>query len=367
MDANILLVFVFANAVQGWFISSSSPEPGRVCFTSLGRCYSNAAPYNNVPGFLPESPAIQQVQFWLYTRGDTNRPQTISADSDASITTSNFDAHRETKVIIHGFGEWGNKSWVRIMKDTILTHDNVNVIIVNWREGAKPPVYFQSVANTRVVGTLLEKLITRLNTVTRASFQSFHLIGHSLGAHVAGYAGMTINTIGRITGMDPAGPNFDDFGNQVILDASDASFVDIIHTNAKPLRNFGYGIQKTTGHVDFFPNGGVNQPGCPDTTRGILLLLNGDTAAAVTSLACSHERGFVYFIASINGTLFEAYPCASKSAYQRGLCRSCDSGCAYMGYYADETSPRGTFYLSTGSDWIQYPQDTSMGVLAAIN
>lgn len=41
------------------------------------------------------------------------------------------------------------------------------------------------------------------------------------------------------TGMDPAGPNFDDFGNQVILDASDASFVDIIHTNAKPLRNFG--------------------------------------------------------------------------------------------------------------------------------
>jgi hypothetical protein len=39
--------------------------------------------------------------------------------------------------------------------------------------------------------------------------------------------------------MDPAGPSFDGFAENVILDLSDAAFVDVIHTNAKPLSEGG--------------------------------------------------------------------------------------------------------------------------------
>lgn len=41
------------------------------------------------------------------------------------------------------------------------------------------------------------------------------------------------------------------------LDPSDADFVDVIHTNA-----FIQGTIESSGHVDFYMNGGIVQPGC---------------------------------------------------------------------------------------------------------
>lgn len=61
-------------------------------------------------------------------------------------------------------------------------------------------------------------------------------------------------------GLDPALPLFVSFDNTKKLDKSDAEFVDVIHTNA--LRR---GKLETCGHVDFYVNGGLNQPGCEDS------------------------------------------------------------------------------------------------------
>ena len=65
------------------------------------------------------------------------------------------------------------------------------------------------------------------------------------------------------TGLDPAGPLFSSTHTDVRLDPSDARFVDVIHTDAKR-----WGIEQSCGHIDFYPNGGVNQRGCLDITTG---------------------------------------------------------------------------------------------------
>ena len=60
-----------------------------------------------------------------------------------------------------------------------------------------------------------------------------------------------------MTGLDPAGPFFTLVSSAYRLDDGDASYVDVIHTNAGVA-----GTIRRTGHIDFYPNGGTTQPGC---------------------------------------------------------------------------------------------------------
>jgi hypothetical protein len=80
----------------------------------------------------------------------------------------------------------------------------VNVITADWEKGASGPSYSQAVANTELVGRQMGLLlIDMVNLGVRPS--DIHMVGFSLGAHIAACASHIILTrlhvkIGRITG-----------------------------------------------------------------------------------------------------------------------------------------------------------------------
>ncbi|TNN41128.1 Lipase member H [Liparis tanakae] len=152
------------------------------------------------------------------------------------------------------------------------------------------------------------------------------MIGVSLGAHMSGFVGANLNgSLGRITALDPAGPQFTGTPPEDRLDPTDAQFVDVLHTDID-----GLGFREPLGHIDFYANGGADQPGCPKT------IFSG-----TSYFKCDHQRSVLLFLDSLSRTCVStAYPCSSYTAFLDGDCLSCDlfgaAGCPVFGYDASQ-------------------------------
>ena len=93
------------------------------------------------------------------------------------------------------------------MKNALKNREDCNVILVDWSKGAKKE-YYQSAGNTQLVGAQVGELIRFLISSAGGSrnlVDKFYVIGFSLGAQAAGYAGTYLKdkarmTLGRITG-----------------------------------------------------------------------------------------------------------------------------------------------------------------------
>ena len=164
-----------------------------ICYDDLG-CFTTEFPFGNSASrpisVLPEKPSVINTKFHLYNKN------VDGVLIDFNNVTDEYIQSIPTKFFIHGFYDTPNMQ----MKNTLLKYVDCNFITVDWRDGSKLP-YTQATANTQVVGAELARLMQSIIDKKKARIEHFHLIGHSLGAHVSGYAGKRINGIGRISGL----------------------------------------------------------------------------------------------------------------------------------------------------------------------
>jgi pimeloyl-ACP methyl ester carboxylesterase len=259
-------------------------EAKEVCYGELG-CFSDECPFCISPhrpsSPLPESPEKILTKFTLFTLADRNGGKVIKHDN----IISDFNPNKKTIIIVPGILHSDTKQWVIDMRLSLLSADDINVITVDWSKG-NGPLYHQAVANARVVGAEIARLINEMVKNVNANAVSFHIIGHSLGAHVASYAGERVKGLGRITGLDPAGPHFENMPAKVRLDENDAEFVDVIHSDGTS----GLGLLQQSGTVDFLPNGGKNQPKCSATSSKTLSAIKDNKALSSDAIEGNHNH-----------------------------------------------------------------------------
>lgn len=341
-------------AVAAWAMQTKSvpTQPEQKCFKELG-CFKTGGRFFNMIyrpfNLFPEEREHIDTRFIFYSRENAKRGELLmwSSTPKEVARSTTFKARRPTKILVHG---WIDTvffaAWLMKMMHAFLMVGDYNVIIVDWQGGNSLP-YAQATANTRVVGAEIALLVKKLEKAFGAKRDTFHILGHSLGAHVAGYAGERLPGLGRITGLDPADPYFQHMPKEVRLDATDARLVDVVHTDGASVfdiyRAEGLGMYQPAGHLDFYPNGGIKMPGCPTSSPVWTALTKGVVDAARTAV-CNHERAVRFFLDTITERECTslAFACTSFDAFRKGHCTDCGYKgrlCARMGMYADGWKP----------------------------
>ncbi|XP_031628395.1 hepatic triacylglycerol lipase-like [Contarinia nasturtii] len=205
---------------------------------------------------------------------------------------------------------------------------NVNFVTVD-TAGLIDTLYTWAAFNTEEIGNVISESLTYL--VKIYPMQKIHLIGLSLGAHIAGSAGRnfyykTGKRLPRITALDAANPCFNSRENVTGIQKSDAEFVLAIHSN-----NGGLGKKEPYGDVDFYPNGVQPlPPGC-------------------LSISCAHQRAADFYAESVypgSEHNFMAVKCGSFSSLSENLCTGRE---VPMGY-ATPHNLEGIFLLQTNAE-----------------
>ncbi|XP_039593120.1 LOW QUALITY PROTEIN: inactive pancreatic lipase-related protein 1-like [Polypterus senegalus] len=329
-----------------------------VCYDRLG-CFTDNIPWAGTAerpiAKLPWPPERIDIRFMLYTRQNALSYQEITPVDPSTISASNYKGGRTTRMITHGFVDKGDENWLKDMCKMMLQVEDINCICIDWKGGSRT-LYTQSAQNIRVIGAEIAYLIKLLMNDYNQKPADFHFIGHSLGAHCGGEVGRRIKGLGRITGLDPAEPYFQGTPIEVRLDPSDAIFVDVIHTDSAPMIPYlGFGMSQAVGHLDFYPNGGEQMPGCGKNVASQIVDIDGIWEGTRDFVACNHLRSYKYYADSIlNPDGFLGYRCPTVEAFEAGNCFPCPTkGCPMMGHYAPQVRPATNaeqfkFFLNTG-------------------
>ncbi|KAL7012065.1 hypothetical protein ACKWTF_014610 [Chironomus riparius] len=253
-----------------------------------------------------------------------------------------FNPTRNTVIYAFGFTKNIDDSLSQTILDAYVKRGGHNIIVIDWSayNGVTVADYPAAIENMKVIGELVGARIAM--TFRNFATLRFHLVGHSLGAHLVAYINRGIPKsfltpqIPKIIGLDPAGPYmYNSSYNHHPLNASDASTVLVIHTDM-----IAFGAPVKCGTIDFYPNGGGKtevQPGCPPLDF---------VDQFVATNFCSHQMAVYYYAESVanKGTnAFAATKCLSYDDFVVGKCRSRSQ---QMGYNAREFMT-GDFYLQT--------------------
>jgi len=338
-------------------------EGKTVTYDGLGT-FSDQPPWGGTderPGnYLPSTPDDVKTRFYLDTR--RKKDVEIFNTDMTSLGKTTFDSKKYTRIIVHGFLQNGDTTWLEEISESHLAKEDINSIRVGWIGSSVQLNYFQSATDTQIVGAEIGLLIKNIINSLGGDASRFHCVGHSLGAHSCSYASNYVSSRGlgkfsRITGLDPAGPYFQSTPDEVRLESTDADFVDVIHTDAEKLVNLGYGINQESGHVDFWPNDGLEQPGCDQNGLTTIWDPDGIWTGVQNFVACNHIRAVEFYLESIlTSCPFYGYPCLSYFDYLSGKCMQCDRSCISMGYNAINSASAGShawstnFYLATNID-----------------
>ncbi|XP_011213839.2 phospholipase A1 VesT1.02 isoform X1 [Bactrocera dorsalis] len=309
---------------NGWYVPQLD---GSLVWMSTEEGENLLAEYEKKEEMEGRALSLSPVTYYLYTKSNHYDAQKITANKK-TISDSHFDADHPTRFLIHGWTQGYEADMNTQIRDAWLSHGDYNIIVVDWGR-ARSVEYVSSVAAVPGVGKKVASMIDYMVSNNGLNLDTLEVIGHSLGAQVAGYVGKNVGAgkIHGIVGLDPALPLFSYDKPNKRLNSDDAHYVESIQTNGGKL-----GFLKPIGKGAFYPNGGKKQPGCGTDLTG----------------SCSHARSCIYYAEAVRENNFPSMRCGDYEDAVKKDCGGQYSG-VKMGAVYNYEFVSGDYYVPVRS------------------
>ncbi|XP_068631343.1 phospholipase A1-like [Battus philenor] len=285
---------------------------------------------------------VSDTKVYFYDfKNNVNVWCTINGAVDCITEAVELDTSKRLVIFVPGYKGHIKRDIEEWIRQTYKKVPDIYLIIIDhssytYETEEKLRSYERSVLYSYYIGKAIGSLLVGFYRLSYPS-SNIHCVGHSLGAHILGYAGesYTIQTserIWRITGLDPAGPCFANAPKEDQLRSGNAEYVEVYHCNAGHL-----GTTSVIGDIDFFFNKeGKMQPGCEEG------LSDEDLAK------CYHKSCIIYWTKTIHRShLYLAVACPSYKEFSEGFCTETNTTIAG---HSNPGTARGTYYISTDPD-----------------
>ncbi|XP_055386273.1 phospholipase A1 2-like [Condylostylus longicornis] len=294
--------------------------------------YDNCVKFSPLTIYPPAS--NPQMRYYLFTPNNQIEGEEIIYQDFGSLDSSHFNKQWRTRLFVGGWKVFPNNCRTALLKDAYYeaaSYDKpTNFIIADWSDWNTQEYPF-AVADVAYVGELIGDFINFLYNYG-VPYDNIYIIGHSLGAHVAGAAGSSIkpNQVNTIFGLDPDGV-VAGVTLSHILNPNDAAYVEAIITDM--IAGLGYSLPGPIGDAQCYPHFGQRyQPSC---------------SVLSTDQFCSHAVAVDYFANSLGeGIEFCAIPTTFPNMVL-SIAPQDDGLCTYvMG--GDPSQPKnGILYVPT--------------------
>lgn len=155
---------------------------------------------------------LKTVLFHVHSENTSQYDDYFLFEDYDFMTNWNFDNTRPTMLYSYGFTESYQSTSTQTVLKAYLERGDHNLIVTDWQPYNSGNYLFEAIRNSYHVGEHYAVALFKLARDARLNIEEFHLVGHSLGGHLVGFIGRSLQNvsnneyiISRVTSLDPAG------------------------------------------------------------------------------------------------------------------------------------------------------------------
>lgn len=135
-----------------------------------------------------EKLTINPSDIKIYFSSRTTNDKEVHIENPAEVKQTDFSPEKETIFVIHGWINEHRAPMCELVKNAYLSAGDFNVFVVDWGRLAFEE-YVHARYQVQPIGKVLAEFILGMVTNNLLSLNMITIVGHSLGAHIAGVTG----------------------------------------------------------------------------------------------------------------------------------------------------------------------------------